>query len=187
MQFNTNGQQAEIIYKPWFNWIMMGAISLVCLGGALFFFIMAMSKSGQHAEMLNTVALGTVGIGLICGLAIFTSPTKTVVFDRGRRQFTFRNDYIFGQTGKPRSFSEIGGLDVKQVRGNGPEAYWVKLKLKKGKKLKFAPHAFTPQDARTIKTIIQESLRGGGASASPSRLAQSAATPRRGFGRAIPQ
>ncbi len=184
MQFRTGGQSAEMIHKPWFNWIMMGSLGVISAVGFIYLQFELPNMEPAKAKVMGMMSSMTGGMALIGLLGVVIEPVKTVVFDRSKGHFVFRKDYVFGKFGRQHPLSDIAGLKIKRVAGNGPEAYWVTLKLKNGKKKKFAPHAFKPEDAKLIKAIVQGSLRGAPAPTTPTATSRRQVSQRRGFGRA---
>lgn len=184
MNIVTEGRKASIVHTPWFNRILMGGLFLFSAGAAIWiaFEVQSKGQGGAWEDIMGTfqtVNLLTAGIGL---LGLILSPSKAYVFDKGqgRGVFYIQRKFVFGTFQKPRPLSDFSHAEADLVKGNGPEAYWLSLVTKKGKKIKFKPMAFTPEKAKAALTVMKVALAG------QSSAASNAPRPgtRRGFGRA---
>ena len=184
MNIVTEGRKASIVYTPWFNRILMGGLFLMCAGAAVWiaFDIKNRGQGGAWEDIMRTfqtVSLLMSGVGLV---GLIASPSKAYVFDKGqgRGVFYIQRKFVFGTFQKPRPLTEISHAEADLVKGNGPEAYWLSLVTKKGKRIKFKPMAFTPEKAKAALALIEAALarQNGGPSKTPL------AAGRRGFGRA---
>lgn len=184
MNIVTEGRKASITYTPWFNRILMGGLFLVCAGAAVWvaFDVRSRGEGGAWEDVMLTFQTGCLfiaGIGLV-GLII--NPAKAYVFDKGqgRGVFYIQRKFVFGTFQKPRPLSDLSHAEADLVKGNGPEAYWLSLVTKEGKRIKFKPMAFTPEKAKAALALIEAALAGqNGVPSTTPRSAQ-----RRGFGRA---
>ena len=187
MNIVIEGRTASIIYTPWFNRILTGIFFLVSFVMAVWVAYMLPGMDEVRADLMRTFQTFSLFIAAACLLALFLLPSKAYVFDKGqgRGVFAIQQKYLFGTVQKKWALSEISHAEADRVKGNGPEAYWLRLILKSGKKIKFKPIAFTPEKTRAALEAIEFGLaaQGGVAPSAPVPVRASAPTARPGFGR----
>lgn len=187
MKSIIEGRKATIIYTPWFSRILMGLFMLSGIGVAIWIAFAVPGMDDVRADLLRTLQTVTLLMAGVSFLAILLSPAKLYVFDKsqGRGVFAIQQKYLFGTFQKKRPLSDVSHAEADRVKGEGPEAYWLFLVLKNGKRINFKPVAFTPEKTRAALEAIEFGLSSqGGVCPSGPVPGQSPPVPlRTGFGR----
>lgn len=187
MKIAIEGRQASIIYTPWFNRILMSVFLLAGIAGSVWVSFAVQGMDDARADLLRTFQLLTLFLAGASFLALLLSPSKAYVFDKGqgRGVFSIQQRYVFGTFQKKRPILDVSHAEADRVKGDGPEAYWLRLILKNGKKIKFKPIAFTPEKTRAALEVIDFGLSDhGGVCPGGPVPGQSDPVPlRTGFGR----
>lgn len=184
MNIVIEARKASIIYTPWFNRILMGGFFVAGLVGTIWVAFAVPGMDETRADLMRTFQAFTLFLTGASLLALLLSPSKAYVFDKaqGRGVFAIQQKFLFGTVQKKHALRELSHAEADRVKGNGPEAYWLRLILKNGKKIKFKPIAFTPEKTRAALEAIGFGLSAhGGVVQTPVR--PSAPVARAGFGR----
>ncbi|MEM9055127.1 MAG: hypothetical protein AAGB16_07365 [Pseudomonadota bacterium] len=184
MNIVAQGRRASLVYTPWFNRILLGGFFLFSAGAAIWIAFAVQGQEGAWADLMRTFQTANLLIAGAALLGLIFSPSRAYVFDKGqgRGVFYVQRKFVFGTFQKPRLLSELSHAEADRVKGNGPEAYWLRLVTKTGKKIKLGPVAFTPEKAKAALAVIKVALAGqGGGTSSPQ---MSRRPVRKGFGRA---
>ena len=184
MNIVTEGRKASIVHTPWFNRILMGGLFLVgaVLAVWIAFEVRSRGQGGAWEDIMGTFQTVSLFMAVVGLFGLIISPSKAYVFDKGqgRGVFYIQRKFVFGTFQKPRPLSDLSHAEADRVKGNGPEAYWLSLVTKQGKKIKFKPMAFTPEKTKAALALIEVALAGQ--NGAPPKMTRS--PKRRGFGRA---
>jgi len=178
MQILTDGQKAELVERPIFNWCLMGAFGLLGFAGFIALLVTLPGMTEVKRGIMEPVMYGTLLTALVGVAGMLLTPTRIHTLDLLGGTVSVRNRYLVGADSEPELLADLSQVESEFVGGPGPEAYWIHLVYQNGKREKLRPAAFQPHLEEQVMLLFRQTLAGA------SRMAAPGNTIRQQFGQA---
>ena len=162
MQFVTVGRKVELVDRPIFNWILMGALGAIGTGMFVWTATALPEMTAFERNVASAPLMAFGAMALIGFATLLLHPTRIHSFDPQQGVVSARLEFLFGLVTAPRVLSDVARAEAQTVEGPGPEAYWVYLVSKDGRRRKIRRGAFTPEATEAVLALFAETLRNTG-------------------------